>query len=173
MRTTGRKLEARLKDIVVGRNENLPLSAVDGFPVLKDVLDWWHRAGTGGVPRAVDPTDLPRKALPHLMLVDLVGTEDAVIRLAGTLPCDLYGRELKGTSVHAFFEREGAVQVLKDLNAVADSGTPSLTLRSYVALNGKFWSYARLVLPIYPDGERATRILKALEPGSFREVGTA
>ena len=160
-----------LNKLIVAQNKDVPLAFIDRFSVLRSMLDWWHEAGAGeGAPRSVDPVDLPRKALPHLILVDLVGDSDAVIRLAGTLPCNLYGHELKGTSVHDFFDRDGAAAVLSDLHTVAKSCTPMLTHRRYVSINGKLWNYTRLLLPLRPDGQKVTRILKALEPGSFGEI---
>jgi len=154
-------------EIFVSVNDDLDLATVRDYPVLAGVLDRWHPGPDGRPPAAIDPLDLPPSALPYLMLVDLVGTEDAVIRLAGTAACDIYGRELKGTSVHEFFGPGDASDVLSDLNDVARSEAPKLTRRSYVSINGKPWSYVRLLLPLRPEGEGVTRILKALEPEHF------
>lgn len=154
----------------VSVNDTLDISTIETFPVLAGVLETWRRLGGGKAPAEVDALDLPVKALPYLMLVDLVGTEDAVIRLAGTAACDIYGRELRGTSVHDFFGARDARVVLDDLHAVAETETPTLTRRSYVSINGKPWSYVRLLLPIRPGGGSVTRILKALEPSRFTAV---
>lgn len=151
----------------VSVNDALDMSMIETFPVLSGVFDTWRRLGEGGTPTAVDALDLPLKALPYLMLVDLDGTTDAVIRLAGTAACDLYGGELRGTSVHEFFGARDARLVLDDLQAVAETEAPMLTRRSYVSINGTPWSYIRLLLPIRPDGGSVTRILKALEPSEF------
>lgn len=103
------------------------------------------------------------------MLVDLIpAPRDAVIRLAGTLPCELYGGELRDMSVRRFFAGDDADRVLDDLFAVAASGQPLLTERTYVAINGRLWAYARLLLPLRPDGRSVTRIMKLIEPTSFR-----
>lgn len=160
-------LEVLREKLYVARNDHLPLAEITGYPVLAGVMEWWDRAGGGAPPKAVDPADLPPRSLPHLILVDLVGSDDAVIRLAGTLPCHLYGHELRGTSVHQFFDADEAIQVLADLHRVAKTRMPTLTKRSYISINGKFWNYARLMLPLAPDGSSVTRILKALEPETF------
>lgn len=151
----------------VSVNDDLDMSDIGDFPVLSGVYETWLRVGEGATPTVVDALDLPVKALPYLMLVDLDGTKDAVIRLAGTAACDIYGRELKGTSVHEFFGARDARVVLDDLLTVAETEVPMLTQRSYVSINGKPWSYVRLLLPIRPDGGSVTRILKALEPSRF------
>lgn len=153
---------------IVSVNEDLDLASIDRYPVLAGVLETWQRLGGGRAPVSIDALDLPTKVLPYLMLVDLEGTEDAVIRLAGTAACDIYGRELRGTSVHEFFGARDARLVLDDLQTVAQIETPMLTRRRYVSINGKPWSYVRLLLPIRPDGSGVTRILKALEPSRFR-----
>lgn len=151
-------------------NDALDMGSIERFPVLSGVFETWRRLGDGAAPTGVDALDLPPRALPYLMLVDLDGTKDAVIRLAGTAACDLYGRELKGTSVHDFFGARDAKLVLDDLLTVAETEAPMLTHRSYVSINGKPWSYVRLLLPIRPEGGRVTRILKALEPSKFSAV---
>lgn len=104
------------------------------------------------------------------MLVDLTEEpRDAVIRLAGTLPCELYGGELRNMSVHRFFAPADADRVLDDLFQVAATGEPRLTARSYVAINERFWAYTRLLLPLRPDGRAITRIMKLIEPASFQK----
>ena len=154
-------------DSFVSVNDDLEMSEIEAFPVLSGVYQTWRRLGEGATPTVVDALDLPAKALPYLMLVDLEGKQDAVIRLAGTAACDLYGRELRGTSVHEFFGARDARIVLDDLQTVAKTETPMLTRRSYVSIKGKPWSYVRLLLPLRPDGGAVTRILKALEPSRF------
>lgn len=167
MRPKPNDLDDRRKSLFAAHNEYLPLTSIQAYPVLSGVLDWWDSAGKGAPPTTVDPSDLPPRSLAHLILIDLVGTDDAVIRLAGTLPCNLYGHELRGTSVHHFFDADDAKQVLADLHQVAKTGMPTLTKRSYISINGKFWNYARLMVPLAPDGKSVTRILKALEPETF------
>lgn len=153
-------------------NEHLPLNESLAFPILNGVLGWWRKS-TPDTPRGVEPLELPPRALRHLILVDLRGDDDAVIRLAGTLACDIYGRELKGTSVHAFFDGAGAELVLADLHRVRDTGEPLLTRRRYVAINGKPWSYARLLVPLRPDGVTVSQVLKVLEPRTLEQGRSA
>lgn len=153
---------------IVSVNEPLDLASIGDFPVLSGVLEAWRGLCGGRAPEVIDPLDLPVKSLPYLILVDLDGTDNAVIRLAGTVACDLYGGELRGTSVHEFFGVRDARQVLDDLQEVAATETPTLTRRSYVSINGRPWSYVRLLLPVRPEGKAVTRILKALEPSRFQ-----
>lgn len=156
---------------IVSVNEDLDLTTIEAYPILNSILETWRRLGGGRAPEAVDALDLPTKALPYLMLVDLEEPDDAVIRLAGTAACDIYGRELRGTSVHEFFGVRDAQLVVDDLKKVAETEAPLLTRRRYVSINGKPWSYVRLLLPIRPEGGAVTRILKALEPSRFQPPG--
>ncbi len=158
-------------EMFVSVNEDIDLASIEDYPVLAGVMEEWKRRSDDRAPVAVDPLDLSPRALPYLMLVDLVGQDDAVIRLAGTAACDLYGRELKGTSVHEFFGSRDARQVLDDFHEVARTERPSLTRRAYVSINGKPWSYVRLLLPLRPDDAGVTRFLKALEPDRFAAEG--
>lgn len=150
-------------------DNELPLSEIGKYGVLNGLYQAWQKACDTDIPVRLDPLDLPKSALPHVMLVDLTESpRNAVIRLAGTLPCDLYGRELKNTSIFEFFSKEDADKTLDDLFQTAVSGEPMLTDRSYVGINGKNWTYIRLLLPLNRQDGRATRILKAIEPFSFK-----
>jgi len=161
-----------LSNLISTVNEHLAISEIAGCPVLDSVLGWWRSHGDA-LPSDVDPLGLPPRSLRHLILVDLPSPDEAVIRLAGTLACDIYGRELKGTSVHEFFDADGARQVLTDLRRVQEQRSPLLTRRHYVSINQKMWSYTRLLLPIQPDAGGVARVLKALEPTTFRRAAAS
>ena len=161
-----------LNDFLSPRNQPLPLWSVGQFPVLQAMLDWWHLAGNGAPPTAVDPLDLPRKALGYLSLLDLVPPADATFRLAGTVVCDLYGRELKGASLGDFFDRRDLSGVVEDFYETARTAEPTLKARNYVSINGKLCTYTRLLLPLSDPSGSVSRLLKAIEPHSLAEIAS-
>lgn len=163
--------DKQLHRLVTTQSTHLPIDQISRFAVLNSVLSVWRRVGGGEIPRALDPLDLPPSALRHVMLIDLVAEpRDAVVRLAGTLPCELYGAEMRGLSVDRFFTPKDVDMVLDDLFEVARTGLPTLTEWAYVAINDKLWAYTRLLLPLRPDGENVTQIFKLIEPNSFRRA---
>ena len=169
--TAGNQLSDRLRQLIPSRHKDIPIDRIGEFSVLDSVHSVWMEKSTNGLPQDLEPLELPTFALPNVMLIDLERhPRNARIRLAGTLPCRLYGGELKGRTVHDFFAAKDAEHVLGSLFAAADKGVPCLTQRSYVALANKHWAYTRLVLPLSEDGETVNRVFKVLEPNTFSEI---
>src|SRR3546814_15090215 len=69
-------------------------------PVLADLYRYWDSRRAGSVPPSrqdVDPLDMPRHVLPHLLLVELVGPVPRIhYRLVGTAIASRYGEDFTG-----------------------------------------------------------------------------
>lgn len=155
-------------------HEELPLERLADYPLLEACWRSWRDAGAGdAVPARVDPLDLPREALPTVLMLDLE-REPAPgllrVRLAGTEVCERHGGELKGRTTHDFFAPEDARLVLEAALGVAERQTPSLARRSYVSLNGRSWRYVRLIMPLSRAGGAVDSFLKVADPGSFGRI---
>lgn len=159
-----------LNELLRKRNVPLPMSAIDRFPVLRSMLAWWQSAKPGHPPSVVDPLDLPREALGYIAILELEPPADAIFRLAGTHICELYGHELKGMSIHSFFDGRDANGVSEDLYSTARTLSPTLKSRFYVSINGKICRYTRLLLPLSEEAGTNLRVLKALEPHSLAKI---
>jgi len=106
----------------LGLEELHRFRALIGSPVLLSLFDYWMTLDrTGGLPAAtdVDAINIPRKVLPHCMLIDvewrepgtsprlrfrLVGTV-VVDNRAGLAPADPTGRPLDEVEFHEGSER--------------------------------------------------------------------
>lgn len=161
---------------IPSKHEELALADLVRYPHLDAIHGLWSRASSDGcLPAKLSPHDLPRAALPNVMLLDLeeAGGQPLLrIRLAGTYVCDIYGGELKGRTTGEFFQPKDARLVVDAALAVAESRTPSLARRSYVSLNDTYWRYVRLILPLSRDGERVDSFFKVAAPESMTDLGT-
>ncbi|SMF62935.1 PAS domain-containing protein [Tistlia consotensis] len=150
------------------RHEELPLDRLAGFPLLEACYRvWLDASGGAALPKRLDPLDLPREALPTVMLLDLEGQPAPGrlrVRLAGTEVCTKHGGELKGRATHDFFEAEDAAVVVGSALQVARSREPSLARRAYVSLNGRMWGYTRLIVPLSRGGEVVDSFFKVADP---------
>ncbi len=163
----------RTARLSVGQNTDLPIAAIDRYPLLAAVLSHWDRARqqTGRLPARLDPLLLPREILPYVMLLDLETADCRPllrIRLAGTEVCAKHGREMKGLTTDDFFHDADAAAVVQAAMNVAASGQPSLASRSYVSIDDRMWSYVRLILPLSRNGRDVDSFFKVADPASMR-----
>lgn len=150
------------------RHQELPLDRVAEFPHLESVLAEWRRNCIGIFPPPrLSPAQVPKAALPYVMLLDLEDDARLRVRLAGTYVCESYGRELKGRTTDDFFHEKDAAKVVDSALEVARTGVPSLARRTYITLNDRYWSYVRLIMPLSRSGDRIDGFFKLLEPGSL------
>lgn len=149
----------------------LDIARVADYPILAETYEAWLALCTPDPPDTIDPVLIPPKALSHVMLVDLdFEREDATVRLAGTTVCDLYGREMRGISVHDFFDEEDSPLVLASLFKAAREGRPTLAKRSYISIAGLPWRYTRLLLPYHKRAGRCEKIMKVVEPTTLTRI---
>jgi hypothetical protein len=146
-----------------------PIDQIDfsDYPLVKKMLAWWS-AIDGRITLPMDPLSIPQDALPHIMWVELdEQARDATIRLAGSVPCNIYGKELKGLSVFDFFDQPVAKKLTSELHHCATQKVPSFKIKNRIGISGNTFSYARIALPVLQDGTQTHHILKFLEPSSF------
>ncbi|MBP5857358.1 PAS domain-containing protein [Marivibrio halodurans] len=149
----------------------LDIECVADYPILAETYAAWLNLCDPDPPDTIDPVLIPPRALSHMMLVDLdFEQKDATVRLAGTTACDLYGREMRGISVHDFFDEEDGPLVLASLFSAACEGRPTLAKRSHISIAGLPWSYTRLILPYHKRAGRCEKIAKVVEPETLTRI---
>jgi hypothetical protein len=152
------------------RHEELPLDTIESYPDLAAALRIWRADVEGGGDGHLDPTAVPPRLLPTVMVIEL--TEDGTdgwVRLAGTFVCQIYRGELRGRAVSDFFKPEDAEIVMESLRRCVEGGEPSLARRAYVSLDGDRWEYVRILLPERArDGRK--RLFKAMERSTLKRL---
>ncbi len=142
-------------------------------PVLLALFNYWIdlRRGNGLPPRAaIDPARIPRKALPSVMLLDVLHQETAPpavrlrFRLVGTAVVELREgmrpRDPTGRYLDEVEFREGAEGPIRFYTAVAIEGRPGVQTQAYSQRHPRFRGiYHRLALPLSDDGRRVNMLL--------------
>lgn len=157
-------------------NQTLPLEELKSYPDLAELHRIWllaRDAAHAKWPARLDMLDLPTRLLPYVMLLDLERKPRPMlrVRLAGTYVCEKYGRELKGHTTDDFFAPQDARNVVESALRTAETSLPDLARREYITLNGGFWRYVRLILPLSRNGETVDSFFKVLDPASLALIG--
>jgi hypothetical protein len=139
-------------------------------PELAQLLAYWReKSPPGRLPgrQHIDPTEIPPRLLPRLMLVELE-LQDAKqrfrFRLIGTALVDLMGRDLTGGFVDELGSPGQVKPVIDALLAVVSRGEP-VYLAGPLTLPRKEFTYVkRLAVPLARDGRTVDMALIALVP---------
>lgn len=148
---------------------------IQSDPVLADLYRYWDSRRTGRVPplrKHIDPLEMPRHVLPHLLLVELVGPMPRIhYRLVGTAITARYGEdftgcwldELAGVNYRDLLERlyrlmrETQRPVYVESLFRLDVETAAETRRLYLPLTGEDGASLALAgqtFPTYPYDSR-------------------
>lgn len=153
------------------RHTELSLDGIQEYPTLAAAYHAWMANKDAGGDGRLDPTEIPRKLLPTVMIVELAPDFSiGHVRLAGTFVCQIYRGELKGKTVDDFFKPDDAALVMGALRHCVESGAPSLAKRSYVSLEGDRWEYVRLLLPESGRESGPKRLFKAMEKSTLKRL---
>lgn len=133
-------------------------------------LYWREKAeGREAAPIAsIDPTDM-RYVLGYLMLLDVLGSGfDFRYRLYGTMISERFGRDVTGTTVREFGDKEYIVSFfLGAYQAVIERRQPLLTIH-YPKNASETESWSRLILPLTNGKGEIERLLVGQIPGDWR-----
>jgi hypothetical protein len=108
----------------------------------------------------IDPTELPPRFLPCLLIVEAVPDERRyVYRLVGTREVDVRRRDPTGRSVIDAFFGSTLEKTLDRYDSVVKSRTPVFNPNPYRTYDDRYIREENLYLPLSDDGERVNRIL--------------
>ena len=160
--------DERLTSFLSSTHEELPLGDLPNYADLQRVYEVWKALTEkdGRFPAQLDPTRVPVALLPYMMVLE-VENGRLRVRLAGTRVCEEHGGEMRGRTTDDFFKPEDGKKVLEAGLRVAETGKPSLARKSYIAINGRRWSYVRMILPLSSDGVKRDRLFKLLDPATL------
>ncbi|WP_370156250.1 PAS domain-containing protein [Ferrovibrio sp.] len=131
---------------------------------------WLARIIDGRLPgRAqIDPLEMPRDLLPHIVLFEVVTAADGArryrFRLMGSAIAAIPGRDDTGrfydeTIAPDLYQSRGA-----GLDAIVDSGRPGYAASAHAAPDREHIHVGRLGLPLASDGRTVDMILGILLP---------
>lgn len=129
------------------------MGAVSDARLLR-ALDWWRGLATvSALPlpdRAqIDPAAIP-DLLPYCILWDVLHGPDETrlyrCRLAGTILCEVYGRDGRGLMLHEMFGDETA-QMQAELDVAVTHARPFHAEHRMTWAKKEFYKYRRVLLP--------------------------
>ncbi len=150
-------------------HRRLPLAEVARSPLLAVMLDWWRQRcqvrGSLIGRKSIDPVELPRRAFPHLSLLEFINEPEFRIRivLAGDGVCSLFGRSLKGAFVDELYKREDYDIALHDIRDMIAAAQPTVVYREVLSRDDRLVSYFILMIPLASDGTTVDGILSVLD----------
>lgn len=146
----------------------LDIGQVSEFPVLAACLDAWRSLSDGGLPKTIDPTEVPPAAIKGISLADWSEAhQDWILRLSSTLIDESHGRPMKGTTFSEVFLPDELEKVHGRLRAILASGEPDLARHEFTDPSGRVWSFVRLILPLADDGDVRWRFCLVHDPDTF------
>jgi hypothetical protein len=123
---------------------------------------WLEKCGDRPMPMRsdIDPTSMPRHALPGISIVDVVQDDRRyVYRLVGTGDVEVRGNDPTGRSVLEGFFAPTAEDALACYDRVVSTRAPLLDSTPFVAPGGRYVTEETLFLPLSEDGENVNKIL--------------
>jgi hypothetical protein len=127
-------------------------------PLILEVMAYWDRIrGPRRMPRReeIDPVLLPRRALPHIFIADVVdGTFR--YRLAGTDYELNFGRSLKGCRLQDLPLGTEEASVFGQFEEAVATALPTYCEHDFIDARGLRMVYRRLLLPLSPNGNLVT-----------------
>lgn len=136
-------------------------------PVLAPVLAYWTRKrGNARMPRKadIDPTEMPKAALPHLQLIDVVdGGARFRYRLVGTASVNVYGADYTGKYINDIAYGDRLEFILKVYRTVCDLQMPVFVHNRYRTQRQTEMGTNRVYMPLSIGGNAVEMILGVLQ----------
>jgi hypothetical protein len=136
-------------------------------PLLGSALGYWNaKRGNRLMPNArdIDPTEIRRKTLPNLQLIDVIdGRERFRYRLIGTATVEAYGEDFTGRCPDEMFPPDLRDFIHGIYRQVCTSKAPLFLSNRYVTSGGFELASERIYMPLAGDDAEVNRILGVLK----------
>ncbi|HET7716690.1 MAG TPA: PAS domain-containing protein [Bauldia sp.] len=127
----------------------------------RELYAYWDRVRGGeAAPRrsAIEPGEI-RRILGDTFILEVLGRQDYVVRLAGTRMCSLYGREIRGEPFLDHWEPEDREAVAAAAAAVCEDAAAAVIDVELFSSRGRAVACEFLLLPLRHGTTSRDRIL--------------
>jgi hypothetical protein len=135
-------------------------------PIVGCALAYWaDKRGRRSMPckRDIDPTEMPRKILPNLQLIDVIdGGARFRYRLIGTAVVDAYGHDFSGKYPDEMFPDDRLNFIQGIYRTVCTSKVPLFSRNKYHTPKNIDLFATRIYMPLSDDGVNVHHILGVL-----------
>jgi hypothetical protein len=128
---------------------------------------WAAKRGSRAMPRRsdIDPTEIPPRLLPGIMLVDVVpDPRRYVYRLVGTMEAEVRGYDPTGRSVGEAYFGENAEDGMRCYDRVVETRAPVLDPRPFLERRRGYKGAESLFLPLSNDDVAVNMIMVFFDP---------
>jgi hypothetical protein len=147
-------------------------------PILGPALAYWIRKrGASSMPRKrdIDPTEIHRKILPNLQIIDVIDQGARFrFRLVGTALVEANGKDYTGQYPDELLSKDRACFILNIYQTVCKLKRPLFSTNRYHTAKNSDLFTKRIYMPLSDDGVNVHYILGALkfESGMGLDKGT-
>ena len=127
----------------------------------RELFAYWDRVRGGELaPRRseIEPGDI-RRILADTFILEVVGRENFVVRLAGTRMCSLYGREIKGAAFLDLWSGDDRDAIVRAAIGVCEDAAGAVLDVDLISARGRSVACEFLLLPLRHGASSRDRIL--------------
>jgi hypothetical protein len=127
----------------------------------RELFAYWDRIRDGETaPRRsdVEPGEI-RRILGDTFILEVTGRGDALIRLAGTRICSLYGREIKGVPFLGLWSEEDRETIVTIVSGICQDAAGAVIDVDLISARGRSVACELLLLPLRHGATSRDRIL--------------
>jgi hypothetical protein len=131
-----------------------------------EIFNYWNRIrGSADAPlRAqIEPGSI-RHILPQIFILEMTDIGESRFRLAGTMICNLFGRELRDALFSSLWSGNPLDSAVKIAKGVMDHAVPALLNATGYTGSGRSMSFEVILLPMRSSADRCDRLLGCLVP---------
>ncbi len=124
---------------------------------------YWDKVrGNRGTPRRfeIDPGKIA-SILPSTFILERFDSETFRFRLAGTLVCDMFGAELRGTNFLSGWSQQDRISLVRHLGALSKQGAVEIIHMEAAPVARPSTPFEMVLLPLRHTGENIDRVLGA------------
>lgn len=133
-----------------------------------EIFNYWDRIrGSADAPlrNAIEPSAI-RHILPQLFILELTPSGETRFRLAGTMVCNLFGRELREHDFAALWTAGQLADVANIARGVMIHSVPTLLNATGYNAAGRSLALEILLLPVRSAEDRCDRLLGCFVPSA-------
>lgn len=133
-----------------------------------EIFNYWDRIrGSADAPlrTAIEPASV-RHILPHLFILEMMPSGESRFRLAGTMVCNHFGRELRNDEFTSIWADNQLESVAKITTGVMANAVPILLNATGYNTTGRSLPFEILMMPVRSAEDRCDRLLGCLVPTS-------
>lgn len=131
-----------------------------------EIFNYWNRLrGLADAPlRAqIDPASI-RHILPQIFILEMTATGESRFRLAGTMICSFFGRELRDDLFASLWGGSQPANAVEIARGVMNHAAPALLVATGTTVSGRSVSFEIILLPMRSSPDRCDRLLGCLVP---------